>query len=101
MRTIILTPIGDGMVRADYGYGTTILFLPDESGRFQIWSEADARLRAILRSGSLLLIFEANGSSAAIDLRWPQSEIKKFRFLTGGEARVRVIVASHALRNAA
>jgi len=28
MRTIILTPIGDGMVRADYGYGTTILFLP-------------------------------------------------------------------------
>ena len=101
MRTIILTPIGDGMVRADYGYGTTILFLPDESGRFQIWSEADARLRAVLRDGSLRLIFEAGGSSAAIDLRWPESEARRLLFLTGGEDRVRVIVPGQALLDAA
>ncbi len=92
--------LGDGMVRTYHGYGKTILSLPDESGRFQIWSEPDAQLGGILRGRSLRLIFEANGCSAAIGLRWP-SEIRKFRFLTGDEARVRVIVASHALSDAA
>jgi len=92
MRTIILSDFGPGMVRADYGYGTTVLCLPDESGRFPIWREADARLRGILRDGSLRLIFEAGGTSAAVDWRWPQCEARRFLFLTGDEERIRVVV---------
>lgn len=97
----MLTPIGDGMARADYGYGTTILFLPDERGRFQIWCEAEARLRAVLRNGSLRLIFEAGGSRAAVDVRWPQSGARRFLFLTGDEERVRVVVPGMELLDAA